>query len=159
MYKYNSTTKTYQKYKDTKKCSITVTGLKAEKRYLFKVAAYKKKDGITKIGKKSAVCTAYTAPKQLKAVKITAPKTVSKGSSRNMVQLKWKKVSGATGYRVYYKTAAKSSWKLLKKTSAVSMKISVKKGKTNYFRVAAYRTKNKLTTVGKYSETVKYSAK
>ena len=157
VYKYNSSTNAYEMYKDVSGTKLKVIGLNPETAYSFKVAAYKTGADGAILGEESAVYSVYTAPKKLKATVITSKKTVKKTASKYTVQLKWKKVSGATGYKVYYKTSG--SWKLLKTTKATSLKTTVAKGKSRYFRVAAYRTKNGLTTIGKYSAKVKYSAK
>lgn len=158
VYKYDRKTKTYKKYKDTTKTSLKVTGLSAETKYTFKVAAYKKAGGVTKFGTQSPARSVWTAPRQLSSSRITSKKTLKKTSSKWTVQLKWKKVSGASGYRVYYRQSG-GSWRLLKKTRSTTLKVSLKKGKSYSIRVAAYRTKNGLTTLGKYSKAVSYKTK
>ncbi|MCM1329673.1 MAG: fibronectin type III domain-containing protein [Ruminococcus sp.] len=45
VYKYNPETKKYEKYKDVKSAKCTITGLSANTKYKFKVAAYDKVDG------------------------------------------------------------------------------------------------------------------
>jgi len=53
----------------------------------------------------------------------------------------WSKVSGANGYRVYYKRADASSYKLLKTTKSTSYKKSnLADGKKYYFKVVAFKT-------------------
>lgn len=158
VYKYDKSSGSYKRYSKTTATSLTVKNLSAETRYSFKVAAYKTVSGTTKFGTASAAYANYTSPKKLSATKITSKKTVSKNSSKYTVKLTWKKISGATGYRVYYKKSG-GSWKLLKKTSSISCTTTVPKGMTYSYRVAAYRTKNSLTTVGSYSAAVSYKAK
>lgn len=57
--------------------------------------------------------------------------------------VKWSKVTGSSGYKVYYKTSKNGSWKTLKtcnnKTTSYT-KTGLSKGKTYYFTVKAYRT-------------------
>ena len=66
--------------------------------------------------------------------------------------LKWKKVKGATGYTVCYKTKAKGSWKKLKTTKGASFtKKKLKSGKTYYFTVKAYKTYKKKTYTSSFS--------
>lgn len=53
----------------------------------------------------------------------------------------WSKVSGANGYRVYYKRADASEYKLLKTTKSTSYKKSnLADGKKYYFKVVAFKT-------------------
>ena len=71
------------------------------------------------------------------------------------MRLSWKKVTGAKGYQIYYKTSSKAAFKHLVtiKNAAVSYDASVDAGKTYYFKVRAYGTKT--DGKNKYS---KYSA-
>lgn len=120
--------------------SYTFTKLKAGHTYSYAVRAY------TTVGKKvlkgswSSKLTTTTLPS-----KITCK--VTPGSRK--VTVKWSKVTGATGYKVYYKTSSNGKWTLLKTTSGTSYtKTRLTKGKTYYFKVVAYRTVNKKTYTG-----------
>lgn len=68
--------------------------------------------------------------------------------------IKWSKVTGATGYKVYYKTSKNGSWKCLKtannKTTSYT-KTGLKKGKTYYFTVKAYRSVGGKTYNGSFT--------
>lgn len=101
-------------------------------------------------------------------VKVTAPKKVSLTSVKQKaktkkVVVKWKKVSGATGYKVYMKTGKKGKYKLvktLKKNSKVSYTTAkLKSKKTYYFKVRAYKTASGKTVNGKYSKVKKVTVK
>mgnify|MGYP001087841746 FL=1 len=76
--------------------------------------------------------------------------------------LKWKKVSGARGYRVYYSTN-KSLKKAVKNATVKKTKVTIKKlkkGKTYYARVAAYvYDSNSKKLFGKKSAVVKVKVK
>ena len=62
---------------------------------------------------------------------------VTAGSKKATV--KWSKVTGAKGYRVYYKTSKNGKWKTLTTTKNTSFtKKSLKSGQTYYFAVKAY---------------------
>lgn len=82
------------------------------------------------------------------ATKPAAP-TVKATTKYGKVTLNWKKVSGATGYRIRYKTSKNGSWKTLKitkKTSFTSKEL--KYGKTYWFKVKAYKTYKGKTYMG-----------
>ena len=158
VYKYNSSKKCYETYRDTKQTTLRVSKLSAEKRYLFKVAAYVKNGSSKIFGDKSASVKGYTTPKTLKAPTITSKRRVRSYYYSDTVRLGWSKVSGASGYRVFYKIGSGGSWRQYTSTRNRSIQISVSRGNTYYFRVAAYRTRNNLTTQGSYSKKVSYTA-
>ena len=84
----------------------------------------------------------------LKGKTVTVKKTAlsSAKKSGTSLKLKWKKVSGATGYEIQYSTSSKfKSAKTVKVKGAgkVSKTIKgVKKDKTYYVRVRSYKTVN-----------------
>ena len=60
--------------------------------------------------------------------------------SSKSVNINWKKVNGAKGYIVYYKTSKNGKWVKLTTTKGTSYtKTGLKSGKTYYFTVKAYR--------------------
>lgn len=69
--------------------------------------------------------------------------SVKKVSSTS-VMISWKKVSDAKGYAVYMKTGKNGTYKKIKtisgKNNTAMVKTKLKKGKTYYFRVRAYKT-------------------
>ena len=70
--------------------------------------------------------------------------TLTAGSKKATVN--WSKVTGATGYIVYYKTSANGSWQKLKTTTGTTYtKTGLTSGKTYYFTVKAYKTYNGAT--------------
>ena len=70
----------------------------------------------------------------------------AKNTSSKAAKVKWKKVSGVTGYQIQYSTKSDFSSKktvTVKKDSTTSKKIeSLKKGKKYYVRVRSYTTVN-----------------
>ena len=59
------------------------------------------------------------------------------------VKVSWSKVSGASGYKVYYKKSSASSWTLLKTTTATSYKkANLSDGVKYVFKVVAYKNVN-----------------
>ena len=77
--------------------------------------------------------------------------------------LSWKKVKGATGYKVYRSTKKNGKYKkirTIKKASAVTFTDSkVKKGKTYYYKVRAYKTVKGNKANGKFSAVRKVKIK
>lgn len=115
--------------------------------YSYKIRAYKVINGTTYYGEYSSVKKAKAVPGQVTLRSV-------KRSSNTKVTIKWKKVSGASGYKIYYSRKKGSGYKLLKtvkKGSTTSAKVSVKKGKKYYYKVRAYRTVSKNPVYGKYS--------
>lgn len=159
VYKYNPSSKRYTVYRDTKQTTLRVSKLAAEKKYRFKVAAYVKSGSSKILGNSSEVAVGYTAPKTLKAPRIISKKRLNRYYYSDTIQLKWNGVSGASGYRVFYKIGANGTWRQYTSTRKRYVQISVSRGRTYYFRVAAYRTKNKLTTQGSYSKKVSYTSR
>lgn len=134
LYQYNNSGKKWETIATTKSDSLsfTVKKLKSGTNYRFAVKAYVVKDGkqVTNAGYTSLYTT--TNPEKVKF-------TLKAGKKK--AALKWKKVSGATGYIVYYKTSEKGSWKKLKTTKGtVYTKKKLKSGKKYFFTVKAYKT-------------------
>lgn len=90
------------------------------------------------------------------SIKIAVPKTTLSSASRSgkKALLKWKKVSGASGYEIYQKNGSGSYKKVktIKKGSTVSGSVSnVPKNSPIRFKVRAYTTYHGNTAYGSYS--------
>lgn len=156
IYRYDSKTKkdvaiytaksTATSYKFSKVNGSKGSALKAGTSYTFRIAAYKTISSKKYYGSKKSI-TAST--------KCKAP-TVSKVSRAASTKAKvtWKKVSGATGYVVYYSTKKGSGYKAAKtvsnKTSSYT-KTGLKRKKTYYFKVCTYRKAGGKTIYSNYS--------
>lgn len=94
--------------------------------------------------------TAYAATTPAKVTGFTASQT-----GQTTVTLKWKKVSGATGYKIYRATGATGSFKLLKAvTSGTTVKYKnsgLPVGKTYRYKIRAYKGTSAKPTYGSYS--------
>lgn len=91
-----------------------------------------------------AVMLCFTAS----AAKITAPKTFKATTTSDSITLSWSKVSGADGYRIYYRTSTKGEWKYaVKSTKKTSQTFNnLTKGKKYYFAIKSYdKTKSGTT--------------
>lgn len=155
IYKYDSAMEEYECVKEIENpntSSYTVNGLSPGSVYSFKVAAYDKYDNTSRY----SAATLKTPTKPSK-VTISKLKTGSK-----YITAYWGKKTG-TGYEVQIATNSKfTKAKSYKVTSykTTSKKITkLKKGKTYYVRVRAYKTYGKTTYSGDWSTKKKIKCK
>ena len=115
--------------KTTSAVTYTAENLTASTNYTFGIKTYQK----------SGSKTYWSSLKSVKAKTKTMPdiKTPKATSTKDSVTLKWTKVEGASGYRVYqYKN---KKWVKIKSVTTNSYTVkSLKKGATYSFRVRAY---------------------
>ena len=149
LYQYDSATGKYKAIKTLTGTSYTVKKLKAGTTYKFAVKAYTK-DGDATLWAASSVsfktCTKPANP---------APKATSEGGKAT---IKWSKVTGATGYVIYMQDEFGDYNKIASTKSTSYTKKGLKKGKTYYFRVRAYKTLDGKNIYGGY-KTVKVKIK
>lgn len=86
-----------------------------------------------------------------------APTNVSaKNNNKQSATLSWKKVSSAKGYEIQYSTSNKFKSAKSKTTSKTKVTFTkLKKKKTYYFRIRAYKLNGKTKIYGKWSKTLK----
>lgn len=73
----------------------------------------------------------------------------------NKISIGWKKVSGATGYEIYYAIGSKDNYKLLERTSKNQMILNLfQKNKTYYFKIRAREKVNGVVFKGKFSRQI-----
>ena len=103
---------------------------------------------------------AYSGTKTLTytiAPKVTSKVTASQTTST--ITLKWNKVTGATGYRVYQYNSKTKKWDSIKTTTSTSFKVQKLKAGTTYkFKVKAY-TKSNGTIWGEATKTISVATK
>ena len=155
IYRSTSATSGFKAIKTIKKAATTSfkdTKLSAGKTYYYRVAATRTYKGATGYGAYASLTTA-TAPK--------APATPKAyNSAKKSAKVSWKKVSGASGYKLYMSTKKNSGFKAVYTGSKLTyQKKSLKKGKTYYFKVRAYRTVGSKKIYGAYSKTKSLKAK
>lgn len=130
VYRYNSASKDYKLVKSVTGTSYTDKKLKAGTIYQYKVCAYKTENGKTVNGTFSDVLKTASAPAKVSGVKVNKSGKVT-----------WKKVSGASGYEVYF---AKNNNKKFKKAASVNgagkTSYTVKKAEKGTYKVRAYKT-------------------
>ena len=146
VYVYNTKTKKYTKLADTSATSYTVKKLNPGTTYKFAVKAYCVAEG------KVMWSTGY---KSLSTSTRPGTPTLSAAAGTKKATLKWNKQTGVTGYVVYMatsKTGKYSKIATLKGNSAVSYtKTGLTKGRTYYFKVAAYKTVGSSNLYGSFS--------
>lgn len=152
---YRSTSKngTYKKVKTINKSGTiqyTDKKLKSGTTYFYKVCAYQKKGSKVSTGKFSKVVSVKPTP---------AAPVVNSVTSKDYktVQIKWKKVAGASGYLIYRSSTKSGGYRQVAeaKASATSAKATnLISGTTYYFRVRAYRTEGGRQVLGPYSDAI-----
>lgn len=145
-----------KKLADVKSTSYTKSGLKTGSKYTYKVRAY-----CVVNGKK--VYSSYTKSVSLKPTLKKTTKVKVKNSKKRAAVVTWKKVSGASGYRVYRATKKNGKYKLVKTVKGnKSVKYTNKKLKKNkkyYYKVRAYRTVSGKKVFGAYSSKVRVNVR
>lgn len=150
VFRYDAKTKKYVTVKTLTGTSYTVSKLKSGTSYKFAVRAYSTVNGTVYWASGYKTITATTNP-GTPTLKVTA------GSKK--AALSWTKQTGATGYVVYMATSKNGKYTkiaTLKGNTKVSYtKTGLTKGKTYYFKVAAYKTVGGKNIYSSYSS-VKY---
>ncbi|BBF43888.1 hypothetical protein lbkm_2576 [Lachnospiraceae bacterium KM106-2] len=127
----------YKKVADVKGTSYTVKKLKQNHNYYFKIKAYRTVNKTKVMSSASSVKNARTV--HAKAPVKTTVKSVKAGKRK--VTVSFKKVSKASGYRVYISTKKIGGYKKVKDIKKTSLTISnLKSKKTYYVKVKAYKT-------------------
>ncbi len=133
--------------------SYTDKNVKANKTYYYDVVAFKTVSGKKYGSVASALITAKTA---------TATPKISyyKNSSSKKAKIKWKKVSGATKYKLYMSTQKGTGYKCIYTgTKLTYTKSKLKRGKTYYFKLRTYKTFNGKKLYSSYSSVKKVKIK
>ncbi len=151
-YVYYKTSKSskYSKYKRTTKRSIKFSNLSDNVKYNFKIVPYYK-SGDTRYKSTKYKVVSTTTLKKLKQPSM-------KKASAGRVSLKWKSISGASGYQVYWAKTKNGKYRKLcdysKKYSGVTF--SVGKGETYWYKTRAYKKVGSKKIYGPWSTTKKY---
>lgn len=153
----------YQVYRSTSKNSgysriATVSGkslknvnLKTGKTYYYKVRAYAKINDTDVYSKYSAVKSVKMSLGKVSSLKLETGKA--------KVTVKWSKVKGASGYKIYRSTKKSSGFKCVKTLKSGStvkyVNKNLKKGRNYYYKVKAYRAVDGKNVYGAYSSVKK----
>lgn len=150
VYRATSKNGTYKRMKLIQKGSTVKyksTKLKFNKKYYYKVRAYKKAVGTTVYAPYSKVVSAKT--------KVAAPKVTLKKASSTSARVSWKKTAGAKGYQIKYSLKKKSAFKTVNINKAGKRKYTIaglKSGKKYYVKVRAYRKVKSKKVYGSWSK-------
>lgn len=139
IYRSTNKNKSYKKVATVKKNSKLVfrdKKLTTGKTYYYKIRAYYKKGSSVKYGSYSKVVSVKPVPAKTTISSITSV-------DYKTLKLKWKTVSGASGYRIYKSTSKGGKYTLAKTVSGkdtVSANVTdLTGGRTYYFKIRAYK--------------------
>lgn len=152
VYRYNSSKKKYEEVatvKGGKKNYCTVSGLTPNKKYTFRVRAFKNaKEGKTLKGEKSDKYKDYTSPKTPSLVSV-------KAKSARRVKVKWNTVKGASGYKIMWSTtkdfSSNTKTKTVKQNVSYAEIVPTRADTKYYVRIKAYRLYNDKKHYSDYS--------
>ena len=147
IYSYNYKKEKWEYVGKTDKTTYTIKKLKAGTTYKFRVRAY------VTVSKKDYFGS-YTS--SLKTTTQTKKPSISKLTTKSKKStIKWKKISGASGYQIYMATSKKGKYSRIKtitKGSTTSYtKSKLKKNRKYYFKIRAYRTVDGKKVYSSYS--------
>lgn len=156
VYKYDAEKKKWISVKDvsgsTNSCKFTK--LKAGTTYKYKVKAFNKTNGKTVWGAASDTITTATCPSKPTINKVSKSKTA--------VRVYWKKVTGASGYKLQQYDSAAKKWKTVTtlKSTETNYKVTGLTPNTAYkFRIQAYKNAGGQKAFSSWSATKKATTK
>lgn len=127
--------------------SYRLEGANAKTIYQFRIRAYRDADG-------KRYYSDYS-PWNTKSVDIPKPKSVSAKKSGKTIRIKWKKISGASGYKILRRSGKKGKFKVIgtvkkgKKVTFTDKK--VKTGTKYYYKIQALSKSGPNTCAGPFS--------
>lgn len=131
VYRYAESEKAWKTLKNTTSRSYNDTAVKPGEIYYYRVKAYDSKSALS--GSYSNTVKAVVPPQKVSGLSATNVK----GST---VTLKWNKVANATGYKLYYYTAANGAYKAFATTTSNTYNVRAMTPNTAYkFKIKAYR--------------------
>ena len=150
---------TYENLGSVTNANVTISGLEAGKTYYVKVRAYRTVNGTT------TYATQYSNEVNFTTKGTSSDTDTALGTVTNLkvgtvtettAKLTWNKVTNATGYEVYIRTATGSYEKIGNTTNTNVTILGLTEGTTYYVKIRAFRIVNGTTTYAKnYSSEVK----
>lgn len=145
----NGTYKTVKTIAGGSTVSCTDGSLTTGTTYYYKIRAYWKSGSTT-------VYSAYSSIGSAKPVPAKAVISSIQNISGKKAAIRWKKVSGASGYKIYRATSKNGMYQCVKTVTSGSTltwtNTGLKTGKTYYYRIRAYRTVKGTKIYGVYSD-------
>lgn len=125
---------------------FTDTGLDTNTTYYYKVRAYRMIADKKKYGSYSEIVCSKP---------VLSKTTITVSSTSKKATIKWNKVLGASGYKVYSATSSNGTYSLKKTITSINTlsytNTNLVSGKTYYYKVRAYRNVNGKVVYGPYS--------
>ena len=125
---------------------FTDTGLDTNTTYYYKIRAYRMIADKKKYGSYSEIVCAKP---------VLSKTTITVSSKSKKATIKWNKVLGASGYKVYSATSSNGTYSLKKTITSINTlsytNTNLVSGKTYYYKVRAYRNVNGKVVYGPYS--------
>lgn len=149
IYRYNYSKKKYEKIVTTRDVTYVFTKLPSATKYNFKVKAYKVDNNKTYYGTASSAIITTTKPGKATNARAT-------GKTKTKIRIRWNRVRGATGYRVYIYDSKTKKYKYYGSTKNTTALIKNRKANTTYkIKVQAYKKPYKLVYLGAASNTIR----
>lgn len=149
IYRYNYSKKKYEKIVTTRDVTYVFTKLPSATKYNFKVKAYKVDNNKTYYGAASKTIITTTKPGKVTNARAT-------GKTKTKIRIRWNRVRGATGYRVYIYDSKTKKYKYYGSTKNTTALIKNRKANTTYkIKVQAYKKPYKLVYLGAASNTIR----
>ena len=152
---YRATSKNgkYERIKTISKqstTSYTDKKIKSKKVYYYKIRAYRKMNNIE-------LYSPYSNIQEKTKYEQVQIKSSTENSKKKSITLKWQKVSGVTGYKIYRATSKNGKYKHIKtisknKTTSYTDKKDIGIGKLYYYQIRVYKKSGKKTEYGQYSD-------
>lgn len=125
---------------------FTDTGLDTNTTYYYKVRPYRMISDKKEYGSYSEIVCAKP---------VLSKTTITVSSTSKKATIKWNKVLGASGYKVYSATSSDGTYSLKKTITSINTlsytNTNLVSGKTYYYKVRAYRNVNGKVVYGPYS--------
>ncbi|MCQ4635253.1 S8 family serine peptidase [Anaerovorax odorimutans] len=126
---------TYRQVKSVSRKSVSWknTGLKPGQKYYYKICSYRKVGGKRYYGEPSKVKTAAARP---------ARPVLTLKKNASSITLKWTKISGISGYKIYRSRNSSGRWRMIKKRNAGSRKFvnkDLREGVKYRYKIRAYK--------------------
>ena len=125
---------------------FTDTGLDTNTTYYYKVRPYRMISDKKEYGSYSEIVCAKS---------VLSKTTITVSSKSKKATIKWNKVLGASGYKVYSATSSNGTYSLKKTITSINTlsytNTNLVSGKTYYYKVRAYRNVNGKVVYGPYS--------